>query len=163
MPGMCVCVLCVCERDRERVVKCKYACCMQRKLHKAGGNLVTLTHSHCTADVPVAMSLTSRGAFVVRVKPCPVLLSRTGSLVICNVSLAWKFWLDRLLERCDLPSPSNRSLRKSDRVMGYPTGGDDSHEEILCIQVVYSKRRKFTFCSSRSRFLFVPQWLLIKT
>lgn len=64
------------------------------------------------------MSLTSRGAVGVRMKPCPVLLSRTGSLVICSVSLAWKFWLDRLLERCDLPSPSNRSLRRSNGVTG---------------------------------------------
>lgn len=69
--------------------------------------------------VPVATSLTSRGPFVVRLKPCPVLLSRTGSLVICSVSLAWKYWLDTLLERCDLPSPSNRSLRRSNKATCY--------------------------------------------
>lgn len=67
----------------------------------------------------MATSLTSRGPFVVRLKPCPVLLSRTGSLVICSVSLAWKYWLDTLLERCDLPSPSNRSLRRSNKATCY--------------------------------------------
>lgn len=56
---------------------------------------------------------------MVRLKPCPVLLSRTGSLVICSVSLAWKYWLDTLLERCDLPSPSNRSLRRSNKATCY--------------------------------------------
>lgn len=69
--------------------------------------------------VPVTTSLTSRGPFVVRLKPCPVLLSRTGSLVICSVSLAWKYWLDTLLERCDLPSPSNLSLRRSNKATCY--------------------------------------------
>lgn len=87
-------------------------CC--RRLHKVGvhkAHSSTKTNTHrYTARVPVITSLTSRGGLVVRMKPCPVLLSSTGSLVICSDSLAWKFWLDRLLERCDLPSPSNRSL-----------------------------------------------------
>lgn len=65
-------------------------------LHKAGGHLKrpvwtmwTCSFARSTLHVPEATSLTSRGVFVVRANPCPVLRSSTGSLVICSDSLAW--------------------------------------------------------------------------
>lgn len=100
---MCV-FACVLERkgQRERDGESKSVLlqavhfCMKQLAIWLGSRKIKCTdththHQHHKPCVPVATALTSKGVFAVSVKPCPVLLSKTGSLVICSVNLAWKY------------------------------------------------------------------------